>query len=232
MRTLPPNALSDPAPTPIEKFERSDRITFPKGVNFSEQKRFILNNPIQYMGILFNSLFISQKTAHLNSFVGKLGWLNKPLPKWHINFYLLILIITALLFVSTDIKIGLTHKIIILSMFIAGVILIETGLYLTWNPVGQDYIQDVQGRYFIPYAPLFLLLLYNTYLGKYLSMILTPRKQKPLKTKSKLLTKPGSLVQNNRQIVLSNSFYLLIVCFSVTSLLSAVYVVLIGYYVV
>jgi len=232
MLALSPDSLSDPAQAPIEKFQRSDRNKIPKGVNYSEQKRFILNNPLQYMGILFNSLFISQKTAHLNSFVGKMGWLNKPLPKWQINFYLLILIITALLFVSSDIKIGLISKLIIASMFIAGVIFIETGLYLTWNPVGQDYIQDVQGRYFIPYAPLFLLLLYNTSLVGYLNTIFTPRKQKPVKIKRKLLTKPDSLVQGNRQIALSHSFHSLIVCFSVISLLSTVYVVLTGYYVI
>jgi uncharacterized membrane protein len=231
MRMLSPDALSDPTPTPIENFERSDRNSAPKGINSSAQKSFILNNPIQYMGIVFSSLFISQKTAHLNSFVGKLGWLNKPLPKWHINLCLLILIITALLFSNTDVKIGLTNKLIIASIFSVGVILIETGLYLTWNPVGQDYIQDVQGRYFIPYAPLFFLLLYNASLGKYLSMIFTPRKKKPDKTKSKLLTKSDLLVQNNRQVLLSNSYYLLIVCFSVIFLLSAVYVVLTGYYV-
>jgi hypothetical protein len=52
---LSPDALSTPAPPPttIEKFERSDRNTTPEGINFSEQKRFILNNPIQYLRILF-----------------------------------------------------------------------------------------------------------------------------------------------------------------------------------
>ena len=231
MRTLSPDALSDPEPTPIERFERADRNRIPEGVNFSEQKRFILNNPIQYVGILFNSLFISPKTAHLNSFVGKLGWLNKPLPKWHVNFYLLILIITALLFSNHDVKIGLTNKLIIASIFIVGVIFIETGLYLTWNPVGQDYIMDVQGRYFIPCAPLFLLLLYNTSLKEYLTTIFALRKLKTVKIKRKLLTKPVSMTQNNRQITLYNSLYLLIVCFSVISLLSTAYAVLTGYYV-
>ena len=232
--TLSPDALSTPAPTPtlIEKFERSDRPNIPEGVNFIEQKRFILNNPIQYMGIIFNTVFIYFRTLYLDSFIGILGWLNKPLPKWHINLYLWILIITALLFSNKDIRIGLTNKLIIASIFIIGVVFIETGLYLTWTPVGQNYILDVQGRYFIPYAPLFFLFLYNTFLEKYLSNIFTPQKKKPVKIKRKLLTKPGSLIQNNRQIILSNSFYLLIVCFSVISLLSTVYVVLTGYYIV
>jgi len=230
MRTLSSDALS--TTTPIEKFQRSDRISPHEGINFSEQKRFILDNPIKYLVILFNSVFISHRSFQLDSFVGILGWLNKPLPTWHINFYLLILIITTLLLSNNDIKIGLINKLIIASIFITGVILIETGLYLTWSPVGQDHIRDVQGRYFIPYAPLFFLLLYNTSLRKYLNTIFTSQKKKPVKIKRKLLTKPDYVVQNNRQVTIYNSFHLLIICFSMISLLSTAYVVLTGYYVV
>ncbi len=232
--SLPSATLSTPAQTktPIERFDRPDRIKFPEGVNYTEQKSFILHNPIQYLGILINSLFISNNTDHLNSFIGKLGWLNKPLPKWHINFYLLILIITALLFSSAEIRIGLINKFIMAAIFIAGVVFNETGLYLTWNPVGQDYIQDVQGRYYIPYAPLFFLLLYNNSLWQYLKKIFAPREKKHGKIKQKGLIKANATIQNNHQIALHNSCYLLIVCFSVVSLLSTVYVVLTGYYIV
>ena len=232
--TLSSNALSTPAPTPIpvENFQRSDRPKFPpEGVNFIEQKRFILNNPIQYMGIIFNTVSYSS-TFYLDSFVGILGWLNKPLPKWHINLYLWILLITALLFSNKNIRITLTNKLIIASIFTAGVLLIETGLYLVWTPVGGNYILDVQGRYFIPYAPLFFLLLYNTSLEKYLNTIFAPRKKKQGKIKQKDLIKTAAIVQNNQQITLYNSCYLLIVCFSVLSLLSTVYVVLTGYYII
>ena len=58
-------------------------------------------------------------------------------------------------FFNADIRIKAINKLIIASLFIAGLIFIETGLYLGWNPVGQKYIIDVQGRYFIPYAPSF-----------------------------------------------------------------------------
>jgi uncharacterized membrane protein len=229
---LSPDAHSTPTPTPIEKFERSDRNTIPEGINSIEQKRFILNNPLQYLGIVFNSVFISKRTFHLDSFIGIFGWLNKPLPKWLINFYLWILIITAFLLSNNDIKIGWTNKLIIASIFIAGVVFIETGLYITWTPVGQNDILDVQGRYFIPYAALFFLLLYNRSLAKYLSIIFAPRKQKSVKTKRKSTVKSDSLIQNNRQITLYNSCCLLIVCFSVISLLSTAYVVLAGYYII
>jgi uncharacterized membrane protein len=227
---LSTNALS--SPIPAEKFKGSDPPPVPEGINFIEQKRFILNNPIQYLGIMLDSFFIYKRALYLDSFIGILGWLNKALPTWLINFYLLILIIAALLFSNKDVKIGLTNKIIIASIFIAGVILIETGIYLIWTPVGQNYIEGVQGRYFIPYAPLFFLLLYNTSLEKYLNTIFAPHKKKQGKIKQKDLIKTAMTVQNNQQITLYNLCYLLIICFSVISLLSTVYVVLINYYVI
>ncbi len=230
--TLPPSILSPPALTLIGNFNQSDLPQIPEGINFIGQTHFILNNPIQYLGIMLNSLFITKRTLYLDSFIGILGWLNQPLPKWHINLYLGILLITAFLYYNKKIEIRLTDKLIILAMFITGVILIETGLYLTWTPVGQNYIEGVQGRYFIPYAPLFFLFLYNTSLWKYINIILTSRANKTVKTKRKNAVKPDFSVQDNRQIILSNFFNLLIVFFSVISLLSTVYVVLTKYYVI
>ena len=232
VRALSPNTISETALIPPEMFERPDRIKFPKGVNFNEQKLFILNNPIQYMGILFNSLFVSHRAFQLDSFVGKLGWLNKPLPAWHINFYLLILLITALLLSNKDIKIGFINKLLIASIFISGVILIETGLYLTWNPVGQRYIMDVQGRYFIPLAPLFFLLLYNSSIGKYLNSVTFRNQTMQGKKKINKIKKNAVTISQDEQSNFYNYCYLFIVCFSVLSLMTTVYVVLTGYYIV
>ena len=223
------SSIQAPALTPIENFKRSDRNKIPEGVNRSEQKQFILSNPIQYLGIVFNSIFISQRTFHLDSFVGILGWLNRYLPNWLINFYLLTLIITALLLSKNDIEIGLTSKIIIASIFVAGVISIETGLYVGWNPVGQKYIMDVQGRYFIPYAPLFFLFLYNTSLSGYFNRFFASRKKRQFKIKQKT---QDSLLENNKQIIVHNYINLLIICFCIISLLTTVYVLLASYYII
>lgn len=37
------------------------------------------------------------------------------------------------------------------------VLLIETAMYLTGTPLGADYVQGTQGRYFLPILPLALL---------------------------------------------------------------------------
>ena len=117
------NLTSTPAPSTLEYFRSDIPDIIPKGINFIEQKNHILHNPIQYMGIVFNSIFISTRAFLLKSFVGFMGWY-RDLPKWHTNFYLLMLISTAFLLSNKDIKIGLTNKLIILAMFTAGVLLI------------------------------------------------------------------------------------------------------------
>jgi uncharacterized membrane protein len=42
---------------------------------------------------------------------------------------------------------------------IATVLLLSTTLYLTYTPVGLNKIEGIQGRYFIPLLPLFILLI-------------------------------------------------------------------------
>jgi uncharacterized membrane protein len=226
------DAPSTRIPSTFDYFRQSDRPNLiPEGINYNKQKNFIMNNPVQYAEILFRSVFISERDFILNSFIGIMGWY-RHLPNWLINLYFLTLLITALIYSSPDIRITTPNKIIIACLFIAGVILIETGLYLAWNPVGQKNIIDVQGRYFIPYAPLFFLLLYNTSLGGYLNRFFASRKKKQFKVKQKIMAKRDYLLENNKQVILHNSLDLLIICFCIISLLTTVYVLLKSYYVI
>jgi uncharacterized membrane protein len=34
-------------------------------------------------------------------------------------------------------------------------------IFMSWTPVGEDYVEGIQGRYFYPFLPLFFLLLVN-----------------------------------------------------------------------
>jgi uncharacterized membrane protein len=40
-------------------------------------------------------------------------------------------------------------------------VLISLLLYLSWTPTAYERVAGIQGRYFIPVAPLFFLLFYN-----------------------------------------------------------------------
>jgi uncharacterized membrane protein len=118
----------------------------------------VLSNPM----IFFNSLIITITSKFyygLLMFVGDLGWLDTPLPQWLIYSYSIILILTSLLD-KNDIKINLKQKIIPLVTFALIFVSIFFLEYITW-PVTNNIITGVQGRYFIPFAPLLLLLFYN-----------------------------------------------------------------------
>ena len=55
----------------------------------------------------------------------------------------------------------LNQKLICLLIFILGFGAVVTFDYVTWNAVGNLIINGIQGRYFIPFAPLFFLLFYG-----------------------------------------------------------------------
>jgi len=132
----------------------------------SDQVKFILNNPFSYLGIVFHSTIANFKFYAI-SFVGNLGWLDTNFPYIFIIAYLLLLLVTSL-YDSNAIKISTINKVIILFVFVSVVLLIETSLYLIWTAIptiggiGHPIILGVQGRYFIPCALLFLMLLSNT----------------------------------------------------------------------
>lgn len=215
---LPPDTVK---PDP----DKPNASSAPSPVNpdFEAQKRFILKNPGQYLGILYETFFIRYRTLYLNTFVGRFGSMNKHLPDWQINLYLLVLLTTALLSYRQGVTMGAKGRFVPAGLFVAGLAVIATGMYIGWNTVGQDAVIGIQGRYFIPYAPLFFLALYNQSAERCLRFILPSGGKKQVKSRGGASGKAADAAEG-RPDLLCNFGYLLLVCFSVISLLSAVYV--------
>jgi len=121
---------------------------------------FILNNPVGYMRIFAYTLYLGfPKLAY--QFVGKLGWLDVELPDVIVVLYLIIIIFIAFYDKSgAKININLKQKFLILSIFIADIIVIFTIFYFL-TPKESNIINGIQSRYFIPFHPLLFLLFYN-----------------------------------------------------------------------
>ena len=99
--------------------------------------------------------------AYAVGWVGNLGWHDTPFPPVFVSWAYLAMIITALFDSSAVFGFRVWQKIII-SCIAAGVILsVLTIIYATWAPLGSKIIYGIQGRYFIPAGPLFLLMLHN-----------------------------------------------------------------------
>jgi len=145
----------------------------PLGVSTSAQISYILSNPLSLFAVFGNTLFNSSVDI-ISMFVGQVAFLNGILPSWLIYGYLLILILVALL-ENKEIEIRLNQKIVPLFVFLSSSLLIFIVEYITFTPVGQNFIEGIHGRYFIPVAPLLFILFYNKRFNtefKYLNLII------------------------------------------------------------
>ncbi|MFV0250421.1 MAG: DUF2142 domain-containing protein [Bacilli bacterium] len=119
-----------------------------EGVNSGEQVKFVLTNPINYLQVLFYTVY-NNFHLYIIHFVGaSLCYFDVNLSLIYIYLYLLILII-ILLFDSNK-KIDKSDKFMMLFVIIACMLLMFTSLYVQWTYLKSNIIDGVQGRYFIP----------------------------------------------------------------------------------
>ena len=149
------------------KYVNTSQILIDGNVNPKEQMKWILNNPIKYIGYFFDTI-LNQIEFYINSFLGyKLGFLNIQIKQFAI-WVLAILMIFAPFLEKNEVELNKWEKLLFIGIFCIIFILIHVGLYLTWSPVGADMISGVPGRYYIPIVILLLLSMVKS--NKYLDV--------------------------------------------------------------
>lgn len=122
------------------------------------QVRGILADPLGYVGILFASSAL-QFIPFVAGFVGVLGQLDIALPLFFYALYPAALVAVCLSDAPDPAELGRRERAGLWGLFIAMAVVVMTIGYLSWNEVGSPIIVGVQGRYFIPLAPLVLVAL-------------------------------------------------------------------------
>lgn len=123
------------------------------GANASGQVQHILAQPWSVFDLAVNTIRY-QYDLYLESFVGKLGWLDVRLP----SLYLALAWGVILLGILTSATVGpLTRRAgavtgIVTFALLASAAALFAALYVSWTPVGNFIVDGVQGRYFIPLA--------------------------------------------------------------------------------
>lgn len=97
----------------------------------------------------------------LHSFVGNLGWFDNPLPKWFVECYLAVILMCAVFENEKGIYVGFIQKAITSVIIFLSFLAVELIIYMHWNKIGVTKIVGLQGRYFIPFSPMFLIPFYN-----------------------------------------------------------------------
>lgn len=126
-----------------------------RGGDSKYQLASLIQNPINYINMLFNTINTYGRDYLFSMFGGELGW----------NEYLKLYSIVPLVFGSLYIFFSTSEEnlknkfnkyqiTIILLVVLAVIGLVFTSLYIQWTPVTYDIIYGVQGRYFAPILPL------------------------------------------------------------------------------
>lgn len=236
-------AITDSAKAGVEQVAKNELPKAPV-VNSEEQKKFIRNNPGSYAKLLYSAIYTGMTNKYQETFIGRLGWIDTYLPGWFRSSYMLLLFLVAIFSLSISFSVGLFQRLYISGIVALILILIETGLYIYANVVANPAITGVQGRYFIPFAPLFFLLFYNKFAanGLFRASALVSKKRRTegnihLKKKQGARGKPvnnhtAPLTDRRTTDLISHASQLFIVVFTVFSLCLTLFYVLTRYYII
>ncbi len=122
------------------------------GADAAGQIRHLLAEPSSILAVAVNTMKY-QYDLYLESFVGKLGWLDLRLPESYHRLawidLVVALAISAAVFGWRGRGLAAATTLVAL---LASVGALFAALYISWTPVGNVIVDGVQGRYFIPLA--------------------------------------------------------------------------------
>ena len=131
-----------------------------EGADWGEQARFILQSPLEWLGILAQSWY-QRWNFYLGSFIGIVGYLDTKFPIYYLSLTGLTLCLAFLMSYWPERRTffrSLRDQALVPCLIVLGTIVgIFLVLYISWSPVQYPIIEGPQGRYFIP-AALFLAL--------------------------------------------------------------------------
>ncbi|MFY9349988.1 DUF2142 domain-containing protein [Sphingobium sp.] len=121
-----------------------------------DQLALVLADPAGFVRILVSSV-TERAPVYALQIVGRFGWNAILLPL--IAYPLALLMLGAGVASGSGARFGILQRLWWLAVAAGMALLVEIAMYLTGTPLGADYIQGTQGRYFLPVLPLVLLAL-------------------------------------------------------------------------
>jgi uncharacterized membrane protein len=116
------------------------------------QIELIKHHPLHAAGIVAADL-AHHAVAYGEQMIGTLGWLTIPLPSAVILVVVALLVLVALM---AGPRLTVMQRVLAAVIAIASIVTVELSEYISWTAAGANLIEGVQGRYFIPIAPLLL----------------------------------------------------------------------------
>jgi uncharacterized membrane protein len=163
------------------------------------QLHYMLGNPFHYLRAVLVTHGTTASDGLLIQFVGVLGWLDTPIPLWSVVLYYSLFLL-ALFPQQRTVLPSCPHRWFALSLWIVAFEAVDVLLYLTWTKIGDTRIQGLQGRYYLPLAPLLIIAGYG----------LVTTEQKPITRRCMFVT--GILVVLTTSVIISLFRYYPVSC--------------------
>jgi uncharacterized membrane protein len=132
----------------------------PRDISSLEALQYYIVHPLDFMQVLFNTVTNPEMmNFYLQSFIGKLGWLDTNLTLWHYTAFCAFLALLGVLnlFCAPNKENNAVARFSLFATALLSILAIFTALLISWTPHPATIVHGIQGRYFI--VP-FLLLAY------------------------------------------------------------------------
>lgn len=127
----------------------------PYGELYTEQIQYLLGNPLTFINYILNS-FRHYRGFYFSGFIGLMGKRYFALPSFIIIYYGLFLVMIAFVESACGNIIKRWNRIALGIMLGLSVYISFAGIYVTWTAIkqgiGGNWVDGIQGRYFIPIA--------------------------------------------------------------------------------
>lgn len=117
------------------------------------QMKEVMRAPIRFIEIAARDYRVHAE-QYRDQIVGRLGWLDVGLPPFVIWAYVSLFVYVAL---STTMTLSVLERVTLVIVALATLLILSLSQYLVWTAVGNQSIEGLQGRYFLPVVPLVLL---------------------------------------------------------------------------
>jgi uncharacterized membrane protein len=121
-------------------------------VDEERQIQDALADPLRVVRILTQD-YLQRGDRYMAQIVGQLGWLDINLPKPFLWAYLLLLGLLVLFDSGQRVEVRRWQRVLLGLMVLSTLALVSASQYALWTPYRADWVDGVQGRYFIPLAP-------------------------------------------------------------------------------
>ncbi|MFK7933907.1 MAG: DUF2142 domain-containing protein, partial [Saprospiraceae bacterium] len=138
---------------------REDKQLNPE-VNPLAQLAFIINQPLKFMQIFYDS-YLDTFPWTLKHYFGKFGWEANYLPQWNIDLLFYFSLLLSWLDCSQKVQLKWRQRLGFIGIGLVMVICFSVVIYMQWSPPEHPTIRSLSGRYFIPIFPLFYLAMYQ-----------------------------------------------------------------------